>query len=237
MTDSFSKLIIYLYLNHFLWQENTYCIMSDATVIQFKWGPGHQASPSRCDLLFSKTHSMCISLCICSTFCLPQLSCLCQSCRGDVTLRKHNKLRRQEQVIERKAEHSSSLICSVSIHTSRRHSNCCQQVTHSIKHPILGYKAKHILFLDSADRIWCIWMFWKATRFFFFQTGERAFKQHSIQGFFFASPPTDALHCFNSQEKQLKAGTRLTYTQRSKIDQWHPAWTNHSTEVEAGKQT
>lgn len=71
-----------------------------------------------------------------------------------------------------------------------------------------------------------------------FQTGERAFKQSSIQrtlslALFFYS--TGALHCFNSQEKQLKAGTGLTYTQWSKIDQQHPA--NHSTEGEASEQT
>lgn len=45
------------------------------------------------------------------------------------------------------------------------------------------------------------------------------------------------VHCFNSQEKQLKAGRGLTYTQWSKIDERHPAWTNHSTEGEASQQT
>lgn len=45
------------------------------------------------------------------------------------------------------------------------------------------------------------------------------------------------MHCFNSQEKQLKAGRGLTNTQRSKIDEQHPAWTNHSTEGEASQQT
>lgn len=75
-------------------------------------------------------------------------------------------------------------------------------------------------------------------RHVFEQVKEHSNKTQSEAFFFlllFYSP--GAVHCFNSQEKQLKAGTGLTYTQRSKIDQRHPAWTNHSTEGEASKQT
>lgn len=74
---------------------------------------------------------------------------------------------------------------------------------------------------------------------FFRQVREHSNKVQSnalwLWLFFFYS--TGAVRCFNSQEKQLKAGTGLTYTQWSKIDQQHPAWTNHSTEGEASKQT
>lgn len=75
-----------------------------------------------------------------------------------------------------------------------------------------------------------------------FQTGERTFKQKSDP-----SPPNQhhpplfhskgSVHWFNSQESQLKARTGLTYIQWCEIDQRHPAWTNHSTEGEASKQT
>lgn len=55
--------------------------------------------------------------------------------------------------------------------------------------------------------------------------------------FIYFFPPAAVVYCFNSQEKQLKAGRGLTYTQWSKIDERHPAWTNHSTEGEASQQT
>lgn len=60
-----------------------------------------------------------------------------------------------------------------------------------------------------------------------------------LLGFFFSFllSLTGAAQCFNSQEKQLKAGRGLTYTQWSKIDERHPAWTNHSTQGEASQQT
>lgn len=76
-------------------------------------------------------------------------------------------------------------------------------------------------------------MFWKATNI---QT-----KIHSegcwVFFFSFLLSLTGAAQCFNSQEKQLKAGRGLTYTQWSKIDERHPAWTNHSTQGEASQQT
>lgn len=49
--------------------------------------------PASCDLLFSKTHSVLISPCTSGTFCLPQLSCLCQSRpQPCYSPEKHNKL-------------------------------------------------------------------------------------------------------------------------------------------------
>ena len=99
-----------------------------------------------------------------------------------------------------------------------------------------------VLLLDGGDRSWCIWILWEATCFW---TGERALKENSIQGLRFLPPSPSlflslwkgAMHWFNSQENQLKAGTGLTYTQWSKIDQRHPAWTNHRSEGEASMQT
>lgn len=122
---------------------------------------------------------------------------------------------------------------SVSIHTSRRHGNCCQQVTHSIKHLISRMQSE--------------------TRFYFLIAridlmrlnvlkGNKHSNKNSfwrLLGFFFSFllSLTGAAQCFNSQEKQLKAGRGLTYTQWSKIDERHPAWTNHSTQGEASQQT
>lgn len=49
--------------------------------------------PASCDLLFSKTHSVLISPCTSGTFCLLQLSCLCQSRpQPCYSPEKHNKL-------------------------------------------------------------------------------------------------------------------------------------------------
>lgn len=77
-----------------------------------------------------------------------QRSCLCQSRRSNATLRKSNKLQRQEPVVGRGTQPFSSFyVFSVSIHTSRHHRNCCQQVPRSIKHPVLGYKQIPFYFL------------------------------------------------------------------------------------------
>ena len=92
------------------------------------------------------------------------------------------------------------------------------------------------LFLDSADRFDALE----------YSKRQQTFKQKFILKvvfffsfflFSFLLFLTGAARCFNSQEKQLKAGRGLTYTQWSKIDERHPAWTNHSTQGEASQQT
>ena len=92
------------------------------------------------------------------------------------------------------------------------------------------------LFLDSADRFDALE----------YSKRQQTFKQKfilkvvfffSVFLFSFLLFLTGAARCFNSQEKQLKAGRGLTYTQWSKIDERHPAWTNHSTQGEASQQT
>lgn len=64
---------------------------------------------------------------------------------------------------------------SVSIRGSWHQRNCCQQVTHSIKHPIRGYKQNTSYFLIAQrEKTWRVWIFRTATCF---QTGEGARKQ------------------------------------------------------------
>lgn len=104
-TKGFLQWPYYLRLKHFFMtggETKTHRITRDPAVIQFKWGSGLGAFfffffssffPASCDLLFSKTHSMLISPCTSGTFCLPQLSCLCQSRpQPCYSPEKHNKL-------------------------------------------------------------------------------------------------------------------------------------------------
>lgn len=97
---------IYLYLNH----KHTHHITSDAAVIQFKWG----SAKLILQVVIPPPNSMLIYLNTGSTFCLLQLSCLCQSNWRNVSLRKSNKLQRQYQVSEGKTEHFSPFICFLS---------------------------------------------------------------------------------------------------------------------------
>lgn len=59
--------------------------------------------------------------------------------------KKSNKLQRRERVVAERF--SAFYLFSVSIHTSRHHRNCCQQVPRSIRHPILGYRQNTFYFL------------------------------------------------------------------------------------------
>lgn len=94
-------------------------------------------------------------------FCLPPISCLCQSRRGHVWIRQHNELQPQ---------HPHSFISFPS--PSRRQRNCCQQVTHSIKHPIPGYKQNTSYSLIAQAEL-CA----SQCCFFPHQAGEGAHKQ------------------------------------------------------------
>lgn len=51
---------------------------------------------------------------------------------------KSNKPQRRERVVAERFP--AFYLFAVSIHTSRHHRNCCQQVPRSIRHPILGYR-------------------------------------------------------------------------------------------------
>lgn len=86
------------------------------------------------------------------------------------------------------------------------------------------------LSLDNTD---VLWVFWKAPSCWCFCTSVKALQTELNP----AAAAAAAMYCFNSREKQLKAGRGLTYTQWSKIDERHPAWTNHSTEGEASRPT
>lgn len=131
--------------------------------------------------------------------------------------KKSNKPQRRERVVAERF--SAFYLFAVSIHTSRHHRNCCQQVPRSIRHPTLGYRQNTLYFLMAQIDL-------DASEFSFEQV-----KEHSkeIQSAILPPPPLLPFLCkgaarrFNSQENQLKAGTGLTYTQWSKIDQRHPA--------------
>lgn len=84
---------------------------------------------------------------------------------------------------------------------------------------ILGYRQNTFYFLMAQIDL-------DASEFSFEQVKEHSKEIQSAIWLFFPPPPSlckGAARRFNSQENQLKAGTGLTYTQWSKIDQRHPA--------------
>lgn len=215
---------------YFMTGTETYCIMSIPVVIQFKWGSGQQTSY---DLLFSKTHSTLIYLCTPFVYCSYHVSVN----QAIVMLLSANTIStkdRQRGGGEKKEyiNHFSSFICFL----SQPIPLCTAVIAASMLHIQLNTlfsrtSQKHVYFLIA-------WI-----KFGTFEYSERHHPACSLAlnkfqyeaSFFFLN--VRAMCCLNSQEKQLKAGRGLTNTQWSKIDERHPAWTNHSTEGEASQQT
>lgn len=140
-TDVFIKPIMYLYWN----PRETHHFSRYTKVIQFKWGLGKLSLQVMISFFPFRNSSPGAHA---APFVYSRRSCLCQSRRSNATLRKSNKLQRREPVAERGAERFSSFyLFSISIHTSRLHRNCCQQVPRSIKQPVLGYKQITFYFL------------------------------------------------------------------------------------------